>query len=201
MTFFLMRHGRKAAGKFYNPALRHQDPPLDAEGIAAARKWTGGLAGRTFDALYVSGYLRTRQTAAPLAELLRLDPLEDPRLNELDNGLLDDMSEREFEAAYPGVWKAYAARTADFRFPGGETGAEARARIGSFLEEKRRLHAGGNVLAVTHDGLIRIAMTLVLGMPVWRRGDFKVDLCGLTEIAFQEDVRRWKLIRFNHTLA
>jgi broad specificity phosphatase PhoE len=122
-------------------------------------------------------------------------------LNEPDNGRLDDVDEREFKAAFPDVWKAYAARTADFRFPGAETGAEARARIVSFLEEKRRLHAGGNVLAVTHDGLIRIAMTLVLGMPVWRRGDFMFDLCGLTEIAYQEDVRRWKLIRFNHTLA
>jgi hypothetical protein len=33
---------------------------------------------------------------------------------------------------------------------------------------------------------------------VFHRGDFKVDLCGITEIEFQEIVKRWKLLKFNY---
>jgi broad specificity phosphatase PhoE len=121
----------------------------------------------------------------------------DERLNELDNGLVDEMTEEQFQQAYPEEWKAYCARTADFRFPGGETGADAQNRILDFVAEKQRQHAGENILVVTHEGLIRVWMCTLLGLPVFHRGDFKVDLCGLMEVTYQEDVQRWKLIRFN----
>jgi broad specificity phosphatase PhoE len=201
MTFYLIRHGRKEPGKFFNPALRHQDPPLSEAGREQAAGLVRYFADASPEALYVSEYLRTRQTAGLLAEALGVEPVTDRRLNELDNGLLDDMDEAEFKRAYPEEWKAYDARTADFRFPGGETGQEARDRIADFLEEKRRQHTGGGVIAVSHDGLIRVCMTHILGAPVFHRGDFRVDTAGITMLEFQEDVGRWKLIRFNQTPA
>jgi broad specificity phosphatase PhoE len=53
---------------------------------------------------------------------------------------------------------------------------------------------------VSHDGLIRLWMCHVFRMPVTWRADFQVDLCGVTEMRYQEDVGRWKLIRFNHEI-
>ena len=32
MTFYILRHGQKEEGEFYNPDLRHQDPPLSETG-------------------------------------------------------------------------------------------------------------------------------------------------------------------------
>jgi broad specificity phosphatase PhoE len=197
MTIYLLRHGDKAKGSFFNPDLHHQDSPLSAKGQQDAVKIADYFVSKQIDAIYVSAYLRTHQTAQPLADRLHLQPSEDPRLNELDNGDIDDMTEQEFEIAYPEVWKAYLARTADFRFPGGETGQEACDRIADFLTEKRKTHAKENILVVSHDGLIRLAMCFVLDIPVYRRGDFKVDLCGITQLQFQEDVGRWKLFSFN----
>ena len=123
---YLLRHGDKAKGPYFNPALRHQDSPLSDQGQAAAAKLAEYFAVKPISAIYVSCYQRAHQTAQPLADRLRLQPIEDERLNELDNGVLDDMSEQEFKSAYPEVWKAYAARTADFRFPGSETVPLAR---------------------------------------------------------------------------
>jgi len=131
----------------------------------------------------------------------QLQPIEDPRLNEIDNGTIDNMSEQEFKKAYPEIWKQYAAQTADFRFPGGETGGEVRARISEFLDEKLKVHGKDNKLIVSHDGLIRVCMTCILDIPVYRRGDFRIDLCGLTQFNYQFDVNRWKLLAFNQSIA
>jgi broad specificity phosphatase PhoE len=200
MTFFITRHGHKEPGKYFNPILRHQDPPLSGRGVEGAGKLLPYFSKTPISAIYVSSYIRTRQTIEPLAKKLGLTPIEDERLNEMDNGLLDDMTEQEFEKAFPDEYRTYIARTADFRFPGGETGQEASARIGSFLEEKRETHKEDNIVIISHDGLIRVCMCHILGLPVFHSGDFKVDLCGITEIEFQADVQRWKLLRFNHVL-
>ena len=199
MTWYVLRHAAKEQGDFHNPQLRHQDQPLSAEGKQAAQKLVAFFADKPIVAIYVSAYQRTWQTIAAVADRLQLTPMVDERLNEIDNGQVDEMTEQEFQRTYPEVWQAYVARTADFRFPGGETGAEVEARIKEFLDEKRSRHAGGDILLVSHDGLIRQMMCTVLGLPVYRRGDFGVDLCGLTELNYQEDCGRWKLLRFNQT--
>jgi broad specificity phosphatase PhoE len=200
MTVFLIRHGQKEPGKFHNTILRHQDPPLSDSGKREAEKLKGYFQNVEIRAIFVSAYQRTLHTIEPLAGSLGIQPHIDDRLNELDNGVLDDMEESEFERRYPEIWKSYRARTHDFRFPEGETGKEARERIAAFLEEKRTEFARKNIIAVSHDGLIRIGMTHILGMPVFHRGDFKVNTCGISEIEFREDVRRWRLIRLNQVL-
>lgn len=68
---YVMRHLHKAAG---------EDPPLSAQGAAAARRLAKLLASEAPVALYVTPYRRTRETAAPLAAALKLQPKEyDPR--------------------------------------------------------------------------------------------------------------------------
>ena len=200
MTIYVLRHAEKAKGDFHNPTLRHQDQPISENGELQARRLVQYFEGKDIEAIYVSEYIRTKQTIAYAAEKLQLSPVIDGRLNELDNGDVDQMTEDDLRVAYPDVWKAYVARTADFRFPGGETGEEAQMRIRTFLEEKTIEHAGKNFIVVCHDGLIRLMMCYIMGIPVYRRGDFKVDLCGITEIAYQEDVQRWKLLRYNQVL-
>ena len=197
MTWYILRHAEKERGDFYNPHLRHQDQPLSDRGRQEAEKWAGFFADKAISAIYVSGYIRTRQTIERAAEALKIVPVVDERLNELDGGVVDGMTDEQFEQVYPEEWKAYRLRTADFRFPGGESGADAQKRIVDFVNEKQRQHPGGNILVVTHEGLIRVWMCTLLGLPVFHRGDFKVDLCGLTEVLYQEEVQRWKLIRFN----
>jgi broad specificity phosphatase PhoE len=198
MIWYFLRHAEKEPGNFFNPHLRHQDRPLSDRGRTDAQKLAGYFADKKLAAIYVSGYIRTRQTIETAAEALQLIPVVDERLNEIDNGFVDEMSEREFQKAYPEEWKSFKSRRADFRYPGGETGKEAQKRVVDFVAEKRRQHLGENILVVSHDGLIRLWMCHLLGMPVYKRGIFQVDLCGLTEVNYLEDEKRWKLMRFNH---
>lgn len=200
-TFHIIRHAEKERGDFYNPRLRHQDQPISQKGREESLKLWPYLCDKQIAAIYVSGYQRTGQTIEHVARQLGIAPVVDERLNELDNGFLDNMSEQEVQERYPDFWKAYRARTADFRFPGGETGEEACRRIASFLAEKRQIHANDNIVLATHEGLIRQLICYIMNLPVYKRGNFGyLDFCGITEITYQPEYKNWKLIRFNQKL-
>ncbi len=201
MTFYILRHAHKDKGDFFNPKLRHQDEPLTKDGMEAARRLADDFAGRQIAAIYISGYQRTAQTARELATRLGITPVIDERLNEIDNGRFDGMTEEQIAEAFPDEWAAFKGRERDFRFPGGETGQEAQDRIASFIEEKRKQHEGQNVVMISHEGLLRVWMCRLMGLPPYRRGDFQVDFCGLMEIEWQQEYGRWKLMRFNSSTA
>jgi broad specificity phosphatase PhoE len=140
------------------------------------------------------------QTIEYAAQQSGIVPVIDERLNEIDNGCFDGMRDEEIQRQYPDIWKAFHERSADFRFPEGETGEEARQRMAGFLAEKRLIHRGENIVLVSHEGLIRLTACHILGLPVFHRWNFYVDFCGITEIAYQPEFRTWKLIRFNQKL-
>lgn len=196
-TIYLLRHAEKLWGGYFNERLRHQDEPLSPIGLQTADRLVATFADKPIAAIYISEYQRTRQTITPTAQRLNLTPSVDARLNEIDSGLLEGMSDQAIQQAYPEVWRAYIERQSDFRFPEGETGAEAERRIVSFLEEKRVQHANEHIIAVCHEGLVRLTACTILGLPVYKRGNFRVDFGGLMEITYQPDYEAWKLIRFN----
>lgn len=198
MKVYIIRHAEKEKGEYYNPQLRRQDEPISLGGRAAAEELIEYFSDKNIEAIYVSGYRRTGETIAPLAARLGLVPVIDERLNEIDNGLIEGLSDAEVEERYPEVWSAYRRRSADFRFPEGETGEEVRQRIAAFLDEKRRQHPDEAIVLVAHDGLIRLLACHVLGLPVYARWRFQVDFCGIMEISSLPDGEGWKLIRFNH---
>ncbi len=200
MTIYILRHAHKESGDYYNPRLRHQDEPISEMGRADSLKLWPYLCDKQFSAIYISGYQRTRQTIEFVAEQSGLAPIVDERLNEIDNGLIEGMTDAAIQERYPEVWRGFRERSADFRFPGGETGEEARRRISGFLEEERQIHADKNILFVSHEGLIRLLACHILGLPVYARWNFQVDFCGIMEITYQPIFQTWKLIRFNQVL-
>ena len=198
MTLYLLRHAEKEKGDYFNPALRHQDPPLSRRGEAQSENLVPFFKSRGIDSIYVSSYLRTRQTAEPLAKYLHLSPAVDPHLDEIDNGILECLDNETIARQYPQVWRAYTERTHDFRFPQGKTGGEAQARIVAFIAQMSA--QSKNILAVSHDGLIRALFCHVTGTPVYKRFDYRVDLCGLMEIEYIVGEAKWRLVRFNQAI-
>jgi broad specificity phosphatase PhoE len=198
-TVYFIRHSAKEAGDFFNPRLNRQDEPISAEGRLAAESLCWYFSGIEVVSIYVSEFVRTAQTAQTLAESFGLVPVVDARLNEMNNGQIERLTDEQVQEQYPEVWQAFRERNRDFRFPGGETGEEVRQRIADFLEEKRLELDGKNMIVVCHDALIRILMCHVLEMPLYHRWKLKVDFCGITEIRYSPEDKEWKLLRFNQT--
>ena len=196
MKWYIIRHADKEQGDFYNPILRHQDQPISAKGRAEAQKLYSYFTNKPIAKIYVSEYVRTEQTIKYVAQKMKLSPIVDSRLNEIDNGVIEGMSEQEILKKFPDVWNAFSERDRDFLFPEGESGYDAQRRVKSFMEEKQEYKE--NIILVSHDGLIRLLMCYILGIGVYRRWDFRVDTCGIMEIEYQPDYERWKLLRFNH---
>ena len=59
-TVILVRHGEKTS-------VKEADPPLSEAGQARASELARVLAGTKIDAIYTTEYIRTRDTAAPVA--------------------------------------------------------------------------------------------------------------------------------------
>ena len=195
---YLVRHGHKASGDVRTRGLRLRDQPLSRLGRRQAARLARWARGRGITGIWVSQYRRTHQTARPLARRLGIEPVADGRLNEIDIGLLDGLSDDEVRIRFPEAWRAIEERSSDCRWPEGETGAEALERIAGFMREREG--ASGNALVVTHDGIIRLFLCRVLDIPVWRRFGMKVDPAGITELAWDPVRGRWDLVRFNQVV-
>jgi broad specificity phosphatase PhoE len=198
MKFFLVRHSDKAEGDYFNPRLRHDDQPISTFGRKQAHKIKKYFHKLSIRSIYVSEYIRTEQSARPLARKLNLVPIVDSRLNEIDIGIIDRLSDDEIRKKYPEVLNASQAWNSDFRWPEGETGEEAQERIVNFIKEQ--INQEGNILIVAHDGIIRILICYVLGLPVYSRFSFQVDTASISEIEWDKTKNRWRLIRFNQSV-
>jgi probable phosphoglycerate mutase len=86
----LVRHGASAPvsrGALHDLAADGRgDPPLAPEGEEQARAVAERLAAEPLRALFVTGLVRTVQTAQPLVDRLGLQPVEVPELREIHLG-------------------------------------------------------------------------------------------------------------------
>ncbi|GAB3943426.1 histidine phosphatase family protein [Kribbella albertanoniae] len=155
-TIVLARHGR-TAWHHGNRYTGSSDLPIDEVGQQQAeqlREWAIDFAP---DALWSSPMLRARQTIAPTAEALGLEPTLDARLREVDFGSAEGKRLAELP---PVVAAAFELDPVRNHFPGGEDPAEAADRVAEAFAEIE----GGKVLVVAHNTLIRLLVCRVLGL-------------------------------------
>lgn len=198
MKFYFIRHADKGAGDCYNDHLKHQDFPLTEQGKNRAENLARYLECKDIDAVYASEYVRAQQTAGAVAAKKGLPLVVDCRLNEIDNGLIEEMSDEEIKENYPSFWDDFFSFSKDVRFPGGETGEEVKARQQSLLQDL--IADGKNAALVSHEGYIRLLICHVLNLPVYERYKFYIGYCGVTEIEFCEDTGTWKIRCMNQAI-
>ncbi len=193
MKLYFIRHGEKETTSVINPIIGHTDPSLTDVGFKQANALVEYFKYEKVDHIYASEYLRVQQTAEPLSRDKKISIKIDKRLNEIDNGLIETMSDEEIEKEYPEFWRDFFEHKHDCRFPGGETGEEVKERQNDLLKEIKE--KDGTYVLFCHEGYIRILMCNLLGMPVYHRYKFKYDYCGITEVIYENE--EWKIKRFN----
>ena len=198
MTLYFLRHADKEKGDFGRSRLPHLDQPISKYGRRQAKALLDYFKNKHLDEIYVSEYIRTVQTVRSVIRKRKIQPITDSRLNEIDLGELVGLTDEQFQNEFPDIWKAYQERKIDFRWPGGETGAEAQARIVEFLTEQTK--NPGDKLIVAHDGIIRLLLCHLLNIPVQRRFEFQIATAGIMEIEWEKARQAWRIIRFNQEL-
>lgn len=166
MTRFLfIRHGETD----WNRQQRFQgqiDVPLNATGLAQAQRLRQRLAAEPADVLVCSDLLRTRQTAAPLAEAWGLDPLLEPGVREQSFGVLEGLDVPTIQSRHPGLWADWLVHRADFALPGGESIRQFHTRVLQAVQALARAHAGRSVAVVTHGGVLDMLWRSAKALPL-----------------------------------
>ena len=162
----------------------HLDIPLSPVGVGQAFRLAERLrrSGLRFDGLYSSDLRRAQETAQALAQLLGLPLNTTPLLREIDVGELAGLTREEAQARFPAFFRQAEEDPWGIRRPGGESMAELAGRLLAFLEN---LPAGRH-LVVTHGGVVRAALKLVLRLDgdTWRR--FHIQNASITRILYPE---------------
>ncbi len=199
MRLSIVRHANKAEDlAYYNERLRHQDFPITGEGEENALRLAKYFAAHPVRKIFISEYLRTAQTATPVAAQLGVTPVVDARLNEIHNGIIEQLTDEEIIARYPEFWRDFMSGATDVRFPEGETGEEVRARQADLLKDL--IAQDEDCLLISHEGYIRLLLCHILGLAVYRRRLFHIDFCGITELLYDQEAGAWKVLRVNHTV-
>ena len=143
----LLRHGQSewnAVGRWQG----HADPPLTALGRAQAVAASRSIG--AVDAVVASDLLRANETAEIVAGQLGVGPvLVDVRLRERDAGEWTGLTRAEIDDRFPG-YLAVGRRP-----PGWEDAETLAGRVLGALRDAQQAFPGGDVLAVTHSGVIR----------------------------------------------
>jgi broad specificity phosphatase PhoE len=144
----LVRHGQSE----WNAQSRWQgqaDPPLSDLGRLQAREAAQAVG--SVDAVWASDLQRATETATIIAERIGVGPVVvDPDLRERDAGEFSGLTRDEIEERFPGYLEA------DRRPPGWEPDASLLDRALRALHRIAAEIPGGDVLVVTHGGLIYV---------------------------------------------
>lgn len=171
---FIVRHGDAIPGADeIIPSGIYDDLPLSRLGREQAQWLADRLGVLSFNAIYSSPLLRCRQTAAPMAERLRLAPVIVEDLKEVRLGnirpwpqdrtdlaaLTAALQERQREivrlAGSTGNWDA---------IPGSEPSKDFRRRVVEVCDTIASRHIGQRVLIFAHGGVVNAYAAETLGL-------------------------------------
>lgn len=198
---FLVRHGETVWHADNRYAGGGSDIDLTERGHRQAvslAQWAGTEA---FDALVVSPVRRAQETAAPSAVALGLEPIVVDDLREVDFGIAEGRTIGELRDLDSDMVHRFQSDPERHPFPGSEAPETAAARAASTLRELAGRYAGGRILVVAHNTLLRLALCDLLGIPVARyRSLFpKLRNAAITEISVPADGAPASLLSLNTT--
>lgn len=128
--------------------------------------------------IYCSPSVRCSESAQIFAEILskrqrRPEIVYRERLREIHMGEWDGKTFSEIKEAYPDAYEERGRDLVHFRVPKGETFAEVQKRAVAEIEQIRK-EEKGEILIMTHHGVIRTLRCYYLGLPLSKLMEWKL---------------------------
>jgi broad specificity phosphatase PhoE len=177
----LVRHGESTWNRVHR--IQGQlDPPLSEEGRRQATQLGRRLAGHKFSAFYSSDLGRAMETAGLIGEAVGVTPTPMAEVREIYLGEWEGLHNHELEARFPQAWASWSEEPNWDLVPGGEGSAPFEARVAAAIDSIFERHPEGDVLVVTHGGVIQIALHHVVGRPGRGIFPFRIQNASLSVI-------------------
>ena len=187
----LVRHGETP----WNTERRiqgHIDIDLNATGEAQARALGRSLSGHSFAAAYSSDLRRAWHTARIATAGLGIAVSPAPILRERHFGVLQGITSQEASEQEPHAHRHHLARTPDYDLETGESLVEFAARVMTGLEHFAARHAGREILAFSHGGVLDVAYRAATGLALEAPRDFALPNAALNWLEHRAGT--WHLI-------
>jgi len=175
--------------------MGHDPVPLSATGREQIRLLAERLAADPPSRIVSSDIRRTVESAEIISARLGMAFDRHAGLREVDVGTAKGVSYLEAASRWPEVFDP----AGEGRFPDGESFAEVADRATAYLRAAvidEREH-GGDVLFVTHGGVVRGVAARLLGLPLTAVAAFLIDNASLT--TFRIDAGLVNLVSWNDT--
>lgn len=185
LQVYLVRHGETV----WNAERRIQgqsDSPLTEKGEQQA--WQVGERVKHLGITHIiaSDLGRTRRTAEIIADACGCSVTLDPRLRELNMGVLE---KRPLDGltAEEEHWRATLVNgTEGGRIPEGESMTEMATRMHAALNACLDLPAGSRPLLVSHGMALGALVSTILGLPAYAERRLRLRNCSLSRVDYQQ---------------
>ena len=181
---YLMRHGEiSTQGKKF---VGQTDLSLNEHGLKQADWWRRRLRNITFNRIFCSDLIRSRQTAQIIAgerlNCIHIIPL----LREIFLGEWDGIEVEKIRSRFPEEFQMRGESIADYRPPGGESFSDLQKRVVP-IWEKLVQSIEGKILIVAHAGVNRVIICHVLGIQLFNLFRLRQDYGSLSIIECARD--------------
>lgn len=182
----LVRHGVTSGNRLRIYQGAAHDPPLEAEGRRQIGR-LGDILGDTEPEIVWSSRLRRALESAELLPFAASVPrTSDERLNEYDYGHWSGRAQQEVEREFPTEMRQFRRAREVTPIHGAEPLPDLHARISDFLADAWRVVGPRTGVIVAHDVVIRVAITVSLGLPFHEFWQFPIENGAVTELV------RWR---------
>jgi alpha-ribazole phosphatase len=182
MRLLLARHGETTwnrDGRYQG----HSDPPLSAWGEAQAQALARRFSATEEIRIVASPLMRAQTTAHIIARPHNIPVTADHRLMELGYGEWEGLQQAAVKLKWPELLRQWKRTPQQVTFPGGESLQDMQQRVQSFLEHTAA--QSGTVLAITHDGVVRMIVLAALGQPLSAFRDMRIENASVTTCAWE----------------
>jgi len=192
---FLIRHGENEYTRTGKLAGWTKGVSLNEAGQKQAQEVTARLKHLPFKAIYASPLERARETAAPLAEALKLEVQVRDGLGEVGYGQWTGKSLKVL--ARQKLWRVVQGLPSAMQFPEGETMRAAQLRLVDTLEGIAREHPKALVAVFSHSDPIKLAVAFYLGAPIDLFQRIQIQTCSVTVLSLGQGAP--SLVKLNDT--
>ena len=126
--------------------------------------------------------MRALETARLIGESVGVEPKPTPELREIFLGRWEGLTTEELAEQFPAEWAMWAKEPSWDVVPEGEGANAFENRVGSAVDSILESHPQGDVLVVTHGGVIQVALHRVVGRPNHGLFPFRIQNASITVI-------------------
>lgn len=178
---FLCRHG-EVEDRYHRVFGGRIDMDLSKRGHAHSAALAAYLKRHSIDGFYSSPMVRARDTAKPIADLLGKQPVVMTGLREVDFGDWTGLAWTQVMERFNISAAQWLEQMEATGFPGGDSAISFHGRVTPCLWEILENHRGKSALVVCHGGVIRMALAILLQLPLKTFARFEVDYASVTEV-------------------